>query len=161
MVVVPVRLLFATTVLPTALSFWLSTSKLLSVRVPSLCVTSLATGSSVSRRWQSNIMAWTACPSCRGEGKISRAPSKKARLRQKRAKLETTLPPRLEPCTKCNQTGLLESTELPTTLNYPRVAIVGGGLGGLALGIACSHRGIPFQIYERDSSFSMRCVIVG
>lgn len=155
------RLLLATTVLPTAVAFWLSTSKLLSVRL-SYCAGATSTRGFIVRRWQSNSMAWTACPSCRGNGKISRAPTKKARLRQKRAKLDTPaipLPPRLEPCKKCNQTGLVESTgDFSTTLGYPRVAIIGGGLGGLALGIACSHRGIPFQIYERDTSFLMRCV---
>jgi 2-polyprenyl-6-methoxyphenol hydroxylase-like FAD-dependent oxidoreductase len=36
------------------------------------------------------------------------------------------------------------------------VAIIGGGIGGLALGIACWHRNIPFTIYERDTSFRQR-----
>jgi hypothetical protein len=39
---------------------------------------------------------------------------------------------------------------------YPTVAIIGGGIGGLALGLACWHRNIPFQIYERDTSFLER-----
>jgi 2-polyprenyl-6-methoxyphenol hydroxylase-like FAD-dependent oxidoreductase len=38
----------------------------------------------------------------------------------------------------------------------PHVAIIGGGLGGLALGVACSHRSIPFTIYERDEHFFQR-----
>jgi 2-polyprenyl-6-methoxyphenol hydroxylase-like FAD-dependent oxidoreductase len=40
--------------------------------------------------------------------------------------------------------------------NYPHVAIIGGGIGGVALAVACLHRGIPFTIYERDSSFDVR-----
>jgi 2-polyprenyl-6-methoxyphenol hydroxylase-like FAD-dependent oxidoreductase len=36
------------------------------------------------------------------------------------------------------------------------VAIIGGGIGGVALAVACSHRGIPFTLYERDSGFNAR-----
>lgn len=42
------------------------------------------------------------------------------------------------------------------TENYPNVAIIGGGIGGVALAVACLHRGIPFTLYERDSDFSTR-----
>lgn len=40
--------------------------------------------------------------------------------------------------------------------SYPRVAIIGGGIGGVALGVACLHRGIPFTLYERDTGFAAR-----
>jgi len=40
--------------------------------------------------------------------------------------------------------------------NYPRLAIIGGGIGGVALAVACRHRGIPFTLYERDETFSER-----
>ncbi len=40
--------------------------------------------------------------------------------------------------------------------NYPHVAIIGGGIGGVALAVACLHRGIPFTLYERDSGFDTR-----
>jgi 2-polyprenyl-6-methoxyphenol hydroxylase-like FAD-dependent oxidoreductase len=36
------------------------------------------------------------------------------------------------------------------------VAIIGGGIGGVALAVAFLHRGIPFTIYERDNSFDAR-----
>ncbi|MBO1518477.1 FAD-dependent oxidoreductase [Oceanisphaera pacifica] len=45
---------------------------------------------------------------------------------------------------------------LPDTENYPKVAIIGGGIGGVALAVACLHRGIPFTLYERDSNFAAR-----
>jgi 2-polyprenyl-6-methoxyphenol hydroxylase-like FAD-dependent oxidoreductase len=40
--------------------------------------------------------------------------------------------------------------------NYPQVAIIGGGIGGVALAVACLHRGIPFTLYERDDNFEAR-----
>jgi salicylate hydroxylase len=36
------------------------------------------------------------------------------------------------------------------------VAIIGGGIGGVALAVACLHRGIPFTLYERDNGFEAR-----
>ena len=76
-------------------------------------------------------------------------------------------PPRIEPCGTCQRTGIvLPSTNTTTatathkttdtTPIMPHVAIIGGGLGGLALGVACSHRSIPFSIYERDEHFFQR-----
>lgn len=99
---------------------------------------------------------WTVCPKCHGEGKIRKPPSRKVRLRHKRSKTEA--PPRLDPCQNCNQTGLVvAASDVPSPLESPlQVAIIGGGLGGLALGVALMHRNIPFQIFERDSDFSQR-----
>jgi len=36
------------------------------------------------------------------------------------------------------------------------VAIVGGGIGGIALAAALQHRGVPCAVYERDASFEER-----
>ncbi|RHZ46590.1 FAD-dependent oxidoreductase [Aspergillus thermomutatus] len=44
-------------------------------------------------------------------------------------------------------------TSIPTALKAPNVAIVGGGLIGVMLGLGLSHRGIPFTIYERASDW--------
>jgi 2-polyprenyl-6-methoxyphenol hydroxylase-like FAD-dependent oxidoreductase len=48
------------------------------------------------------------------------------------------------------------SHPLADTEKYPNVAIIGGGIGGVALAVACLHRGIPFTLYERDRSFDTR-----
>ncbi len=106
--------------------------------------------------------SFTVCSKCRGEGLIRRPPSRKSRLRHKRARMEArnaTLPapsPRLEPCASCQSTGLMQGEPVPNTNLSSSVAIVGGGIGGLALGVALKHRGIPFTIYERDENFSQR-----
>lgn len=73
-------------------------------------------------------------------------------------------------CTKCNGCGLvpcLDSTAsaglvpvdnnaMTIVTNYPHIAIIGAGIGGVALAVACKHRGIPFTLYERDNSFEAR-----
>ena len=155
------------------------------------------------------------CPKCNGEGKLSKAVSKKARLRKqrrmyqekqkseqeniqcdngkriKRMPSDTTsssttserdshdiskkreeelqLPKTLrrwDPCSKCDQSGLLISSNITrrrsfpssitTTHKRPFVAIVGGGIGGIALAVALQHRGIPYMVYEKDSRFDQR-----
>jgi hypothetical protein len=162
MTVVYLRVLVATTFLPTAWT-WASRSF---VSVPWRWSQTRRISSSQSLH-QPRSMAtssYTVCTTCRGQGKIKRAPSKKQKLRHKRAKLQddnTPLPSRIDPCKKCNQTGLSPTSDFDsevkaTSKRLPQVAIIGGGLGGLALGIALSHRGIPFQIFERDTSFLQR-----
>lgn len=61
-------------------------------------------------------------------------------------------------CLNCNGSGLIQSVNypIPDKENYPHVAIIGAGIGGAALAVACLHRGIPFTIYERDNNFSAR-----
>ncbi|TPX21971.1 hypothetical protein DIZ76_015936 [Coccidioides immitis] len=44
-------------------------------------------------------------------------------------------------------------TSVPRAGKAPSVAIVGGGLIGVMLGLGLSHRGIPFTIYERASDW--------
>ena len=62
------------------------------------------------------------------------------------------------PCSNCNASGLTPAAEYPLAdkQNFPHIAIVGGGIGGMALAVACLHRKIPFTLYERDSSFDAR-----
>lgn len=112
---------------------------------------------------------WTICPTCLGRGKKSLRLRKKVRLRYQRAldqfattNNEETAPVRprghLASCLSCNGSGLTHSAThpLPDKENYPQLAIIGAGIGGVALAVACLHRGIPFTLYERDSGFNTR-----
>jgi 2-polyprenyl-6-methoxyphenol hydroxylase-like FAD-dependent oxidoreductase len=112
---------------------------------------------------------WTICPFCHGQGKTLKRPSKKrAHLFQNELKKYETngsigIAPQqpqgnLDVCFQCSGSGL-QSTENPVPADskrYPHVAIIGGGIGGVALAVACLHRGIPFTMYERDTSFDAR-----
>ena len=113
--------------------------------------------------------SWAICQECQGRGKKSQRISKKVRLRYQmeldqfeKTNGEGTAPVRpkahLNSCLNCSGSGLVHSASHPIAdkENYPHVAIIGGGIGGVALAVACLHRGIPFTIYERDSNFEAR-----
>jgi len=61
-------------------------------------------------------------------------------------------------CPDCAGSGLVscENDVRADSKKYPHVAIIGGGIGGVALAAGCLHRGIPFTLYERDESFDAR-----
>ncbi|CAM3743565.1 2-polyprenyl-6-methoxyphenol hydroxylase-like oxidoreductase [Flavobacterium saliperosum S13] len=112
---------------------------------------------------------WIICPECQGRGKKSRRLSKKVRhlyqiaLEQfEKTNGEGVAPVRpkapLYSCPNCSGSGLVASAvpPKPDTENYPHVAIIGAGIGGVALAVACLHRGIPFTLYERDDNFNAR-----
>jgi len=112
---------------------------------------------------------WTICLECNGLGKKSRKFKEKARLKlqleseqfekMKEEGANLIRPNRhLYSCLKCDGSGLIPSIHPPVAdkENYPHLAIIGGGIGGIALAVACLHRGIPFTLYERDSSFDVR-----
>jgi 2-polyprenyl-6-methoxyphenol hydroxylase-like FAD-dependent oxidoreductase len=116
-----------------------------------------------------NKFYWTSCKDCQGLGKRSQRIKKKVRLHyQKELKnyedsdrkaSPPILPksPRVK-CLNCNGSGLVHS-ETPNEVKetvYPKVAIIGGGIGGVALAVACLHRGISFTLFERDESFDSR-----
>jgi 2-polyprenyl-6-methoxyphenol hydroxylase-like FAD-dependent oxidoreductase len=118
---------------------------------------------------QNNIPNFTTCSTCKGQGKKSQRIRKKAKLDYQRAlgefekakggdKAPAKPKGHLVPCSNCNGAGLVAATTptVPDVENYPHVAIIGGGIGGVALAVACLHRGIPFTLYERDSSFDER-----
>lgn len=116
-----------------------------------------------------NPTCFTVCPECLGLGKKKRRIKRSVKLRYQSEveNFEKTngegIPPirpeaHLYTCNNCSGSGLISSNEFPTpdTENLPHVAIIGGGIGGVALAVACLHRGIPFTIYERDQSFDER-----
>lgn len=113
--------------------------------------------------------SWIICQECQGRGKKSRGISKKARHAYQIAvnefeknKGEGTAPNRpkahLHSCLNCSGSGLVLSATHPIAdnENLPHIAIIGAGIGGVALAVACLHRGIPFTLYERDSDFTAR-----
>lgn len=112
---------------------------------------------------------WCICLSCQGRGKKSKRIRKKAKLKYQREcqQFEKNngvgiAPVRpvghLDTCPSCNGSGLTASDNpvIADKDRYPTLAIIGGGIGGVALGVACLHRGIPFTLYERDDSFEAR-----
>jgi len=118
---------------------------------------------------QNTSTYWSICLVCNGRGKKRERVRKKVRLayQKKRDHFEQTknegTPPirpqgHLSVCTNCTGSGLLPAVNTPPIdkENFPHVAIIGGGIGGVALAVACLHRGIPFTLFERDSSFNER-----
>jgi 2-polyprenyl-6-methoxyphenol hydroxylase-like FAD-dependent oxidoreductase len=112
---------------------------------------------------------WQTCPDCQGRGKKSRRLRKKVRRAYQNAldKFEKAgengeIPKRprghQDSCVNCSGSGLTPSANPPTPdkENYPHVAIIGAGIGGVALAVACMHRQIPYTLYEWDKSFDDR-----
>jgi 2-polyprenyl-6-methoxyphenol hydroxylase-like FAD-dependent oxidoreductase len=121
------------------------------------------------KKLENTATSWTICQECKGQGKKSRRINKKVRLQYQKAveqfeksNGESPAPIRpkahLDSCSNCSGSGLIPAASPPIadSENYPHLAIIGGGIGGVALAVACLHRGIPFTLYERDSSFEAR-----
>lgn len=114
------------------------------------------------------MSCWAVCNKCQGRGKLNKGLRKKVRLafQQQLAQFEKSgglgaepMRPKaaLDNCSLCQGTGLqLAKTPVLIDVNYPHIAIIGGGIGGAALAVACKHRGIPFTLYERDMAFNNR-----
>lgn len=114
-------------------------------------------------------ITYTICLECKGLGKKIRKFKKKVQYhpmpelnRNKKPEEEDRTAVRknlhLYECPNCGGSGLVPSAEHPLAdqENFPHVAIIGGGIGGIALAVACLHRGIPFTLYERDTNFNTR-----
>ncbi len=112
---------------------------------------------------------WTICPKCYGRGKKNFKLTKKSKVRYQTALDEyeknqiegkVALRPKVTQylCDNCTGSGLIPAENQPIvdSENFPHVAIIGAGIGGVALAVACLHRGIPFTLYERDNSFDSR-----
>ncbi len=110
---------------------------------------------------------WHPCPACKSTGRRKQKISKKVRLDYRLALKkfdngEVSTRPSVptvhyNSCKKCNGSGI-QPSDVPCAPNneWPTVAIIGAGIGGIALAVALSHRGIPFKIYEKDASFDAR-----
>lgn len=110
---------------------------------------------------QEEPVYWTVCAACHGLGKKNKGPRKKARVNQPTPTNSVdplrTSTPHLSTCSKCAGSGIIPAPCPPTPdSTYPHLAIVGGGIGGMALAVACLHRGIPFTLYERDTHLNAR-----
>jgi len=116
-----------------------------------------------------NKAYWTICPKCCGRGRKNLKLRKEAKLRHQlaiqefektQAEGKAAIRPKITQylCDNCSGSGLISATSPPKVDvgNYPHVAIIGAGIGGVALAVACMHRGIPFTLYERDHSFDAR-----
>ena len=121
------------------------------------------------KKAENEMTNWTICKECKGHGTKSRKLSKKVKLRYQLALenykktnaqgIAPVSPKRpLYSCLNCAGSGLIPAVKHPTpdNENYPHIAIIGGGIGGVALAVACLHRDIPFTLYERDKSFDSR-----
>ena len=111
---------------------------------------------------------WCVCAICHGQGKISQRLKKKVRIAYQLAletyeKNQIGVPP-IRPvshkitCSSCSGSGLQKTNNTVTgnSKDYPHIAIIGAGIGGVALAVACLHRGIPFTLFERDTHFEAR-----
>jgi 2-polyprenyl-6-methoxyphenol hydroxylase-like FAD-dependent oxidoreductase len=116
-----------------------------------------------------NKINWTICLECKGQGRILRGPSRKRRriytmeleafeLDASKGSAPEPLNKNIDICLSCRGSGLLCSDDVTEvdSKHHPNIAIIGGGIGGVAFAVACLHRGIPFTLYERDESFDAR-----
>lgn len=121
-----------------------------------------------AKKVENEPINWKICQECQGRGKKNRRISKKTRLlyqialdefEKKQSKGTAPVPPKGNPysCPDCSGSGLMAAI-CPSAVDkeFPHIAIIGGGIGGIALAVACLHRGIPFTLYERDKDFNAR-----
>eukprot|EP00554_Chaetoceros_debilis_P015624 CAMPEP_0194124428 /NCGR_PEP_ID=MMETSP0150-20130528/58519_1 /TAXON_ID=122233 /ORGANISM="Chaetoceros debilis, Strain MM31A-1" /LENGTH=569 /DNA_ID=CAMNT_0038818145 /DNA_START=208 /DNA_END=1917 /DNA_ORIENTATION=- len=115
-----------------------------------------------------NSGLFVACPVCHSEGQVisrRRRTKKQKRAYQNAKNNGLPLPPpppiQMEPCKECSGSGIrpigsVKIDQLPRVADDVQIGIIGGGIGGLALALACQHRNIPYTVYERDSCFDER-----
>lgn len=110
---------------------------------------------------EKKLVHWTVCLSCHGLGKKNKGPRKKAKVTKPisthSAQVDGHSASYLHTCSTCGGSGIIPAPfPPPPATAYPHVAIIGGGIGGMALAVACLHRGIPFTLFERDENLVAR-----
>ncbi|WP_177766376.1 FAD-dependent monooxygenase [Flavobacterium sp. I3-2] len=104
-------------------------------------------------------MCWCVCDSCLGTGRKKQKNRKPNSVQNDVISEQTEIYKSIfKICKKCDGKGIVQSTEFPKTdvQKFPHIAIIGLGIAGITLAVACLHRGIPFSIFERDASFDVR-----
>lgn len=105
------------------------------------------------------------CSACGSSGLVSAYIGKNAKFQYKRqcaAALDNNepLPPyptRFENCSKCDGLGIVPSTSQQMIPIFTgRIAVIGGGIGGMAFALAAIHRGLDVTVFEKDPSFDTR-----
>jgi salicylate hydroxylase len=124
-------------------------------------------------------MLWKVCNKCHGEGRMYHRSRKARRLKTNNdnAESDTNSSTPTTPidgsnvsvtiCKFCQGSGLMQKqhqnfrgNETQSTDGPKRrpihIAVIGGGIGGLAFAAACQHRNIHVTVYERDTHFTQR-----
>ena len=106
------------------------------------------------------LEATAACARCRGEGALF-ALSKAQRKKRKAngdgdGAIPREVPAKRIDCVDCGGSGVTRAVSRVQPASDAEVAIVGGGVGGVALALALRHRGVRAMVYERDESFESR-----
>ena len=127
---------------------------------------------------------WTVCQKCHGEGRMYSRSRKARRLKleiqddgtRSDSNNRNTRNPNdqsnvsITICKCCEGSGLIpleqqsisavtnfgEHTDHPNLRRPIRIAVIGGGIGGLAFAAACQHRNMQVTVYERDTHFTQR-----
>lgn len=103
-------------------------------------------------------MHWSVCELCLGMGKKKKRKTKTKILFNSNSNQILASDTYFKKCIPCDGSGIIKSSEFPfpDSQKFPHIAIVGLGISGITLAVACLHRGIPFSIFERDSTFDIR-----
>ena len=97
-----------------------------------------------------------ACAACGGLGAVF---SRSRKARRRGAEAPGAAAPARKKCDACGGTGIVAGApEIPARAD---VAVVGGGIGGLAVAVALQHRGVGCAVFERDGDADERAAGYG
>jgi hypothetical protein len=107
----------------------------------------------------------TGCHICKSTGQRGVRPGQNAIFQHKKACEEALAqglasppwPKRTVKCNVCDGLGILDAeiaTFKPAFVG--KIAVIGGGIGGIAFALAAKQRGLDVTVYEKDTSFATR-----